>query len=435
MTHRFTRILHKELVPALGCTDPIGVAYAAAVARSKVAGNVERIKGSFSVNLVKNATAVCIPGTDGGVGIKLALATGALFGDEKKKLEVLDGIDTPKAKIAKDFVRDGHVEINVIKEPEHPLFMEVTVITDCDTATVVVQDDYTNVSAISVNGAILFDHRNETTVDAEAECAGLSLESICDFADTVPADELKIIRDAIDMNYRLAEAALQGDYGLNVGKHLNETLCRHAENATPETCVSDTDLINTALMWTAAGIDARMAGCPLPAMSNTGSGNQGIAATLPVASAGKLIGADEDKILRGVAISCLVSIYIKSRLGTLSALCGGVVAACGVSCGVIYLLGGDSRKMYLSLKNVFASIVGMICDGAKAGCSLKMISGIHTAMISAFLSMQDVSAAQTDGIVGRTEEESIDNFIRVSIDGLERMDDEILRILTEKADF
>jgi L-cysteine desulfidase len=320
----------------------------------------------------------------------------------------------------------------VAKEAEHPLFMEVTVTTERDTATVVIQDNYTNVSAISVNGDVLFDHRTETADDDKAIYAKLSLESICDFADTAPMSELRIIDDAISMNYRLAEEALRGDYGLNVGRRLGETLCRREKNGEVAS-YTDAELINTALMWTAAGIDARMAGCTLPAMSNTGSGNQGIAATLPIASAGERIGASGERISRSVAVSCLVSIYIKNRLGTLSALCGGVVAACGVSCGMIYLLGGDSNKMYLSLKNVFASIVGMICDGAKAGCSLKMISGIHTAMISAFLSMQDVSAAQTDGIVGRTEEESIDNFIRVSIDGLGRMDDEILRILMEKA--
>ena len=435
----FIKILEKEMVPALGCTDPVGVAYAAACARSFLKGNVLSVHGELSTNIIKNAAAVCIPRTGGKCGVGLALALGALGGDSEKGLEVLAGIDAEVLRMAEAMLERGAVTLALSDNPKK-LYMKVTVTTDDGKAVTVIEDSYTNVKEIVVNGDLLFTNKHHSLSGADAEtfsddshCAGipdslysvLSLESILAFAREVPIEQLGIIEEAIRMNVEIAEEGFANEYGVSLGRSIREYVAngRMGEG-----------LASTAMMWVAAATDARMAGCDMPVMSNTGSGNQGLASTIPVISIAKSLGASHEDTVRAVTISSLVTIYIKERFGLMSAVCGAVIAGVGTSCGIVYLLGGGSAAMLAALKSMFGDLSGMLCDGAKAGCAMKVATCTNTGVLAALIAMDNKGIQGTDGIVGRDENQTIDNFIQIATQGMNGMDNVILDIILKKED-
>ncbi len=427
----FLDILEKEMAPALGCTDPVGVAYAAACAKKYVKGKMVSIIGEISVNIIKNASAVCIPKTGGKCGIKLALALGAIGGNPDKGLEVLADINEADVDEAVNIVNSGIVQTKVSENPKK-LYMKVTLQTDQDEASITIEDNYTNITSIKVNGKmVLFEEskeeQNNNSDDLRTELLydKLSLSNILEFAQTVPIDQLKIIQTAIKMNMVVAEEGLANDYGVSVGRSIQSFV---------EKGRMDKGIVSEAMMWTAAATDARMAGCDIPVMSNTGSGNQGLASTIPVISIAKKMNVSYEKMVRAVAISSLVTIYIKNKLGALSAVCGAVIAGTGASCGVVYLLDGTVENMLAAMQTTFGDLAGMICDGAKAGCSLKVATCTNTGVFAALLSMENRNIKGTDGIVGYGEAETIDNFIKISTEGMELMDHAILEIILKKKD-
>ena len=428
------RILEKEMIPALGCTDPVGVAYAAAYARQFAPGDLESVCGELSVNIIKNAAAVCIPKTAGKCGVGFALALGAIAGNAQKGLEVLADVTPEAVKKAASMIEQGSVSLAVSENPKK-LYMKVKVRASGGEAVVVIEDSYTGVTGITVNGKAIETEKDslsetssslqKTAVKAALPYELLSLESILAFADEVPIESLGIIKKAIRMNMIIAEEGFANDYGVAVGKHIRS----YVENGK-----MGEGLASTAMMWTAAATDARMAGCDIPVISNTGSGNQGLASTIPVISIARTLDLSEEKLIRAVAVSSLVTIYIKEKLGALSAVCGAVIAGAGASCGIVYLLGGGRDQMLTALKSTLGDIAGMLCDGAKAGCAMKVATCTNTGVIAALMAMDNMGIRGTDGIVGCDENKTIDNFIQIATEGMDKMDSVILDIILKKED-
>lgn len=421
----FIKILNKELVPALGCTDPIGVAFAAAYAKKYAKGELQSITAELSANIIKNAAAVCIPKTEGKCGVALALALGALGGDSDKGLEVLSDITKENVKQAEACIEKGLIQTTV-SENAKKLFMKINMKSKDTEVLVTVEDNYLDITSIIVNGEIIFckEHKNHVA-ENEISYDMLSLESILEFAETAPICKLDIIEQAIKTNMHIATEGFSKDYGVAIGKNIK---------ALVETGIMSEDLANVAMMWTAAATDARMAGCDFPVISNTGSGNQGLASTIPVISIAKKLNTDYEKMVRAVTISSLVTIYIKEKLGTLSPVCGAVIAGVGTSCGVVYLLDGKKENMEFALQNTLGDITGMLCDGAKAGCALKVATCTNTGVMSALMAMKNIRIQGTDGIVGNGEMQTIDNFIKIATDGMHKMDRVILDIILKKED-
>ena len=341
-------LIKREVVPAIGCTEPIAVALCVAKAREILGTEPEKVSARLSANILKNAMGVGIPGT-GMIGLPIAIALGALVGRSEYQLEVLK--------------------------------------------------------------------------DSDAKGVELNLRKVFDFAMTTPLDEIRFILEAKRLNKAAAEDSFKNNYGHCVGNTL-----RHA----PELRIIGDCALSRILSYTCAACDARMAGAMVPVMSNSGSGNQGIATTLPVVVDAEEIKADEEHLVRALVLSHLTAIYIKQSLGRLSALCGCVVAATGSSCGITYLMGGGYEAVSFAVKNMIANLTGMMCDGAKPSCSLKLMTGVSTAVLSAMLAMENHSVSSVEGIIDDDVDKSIRNLTLIGRDGMNETDHLILKIMTSK---
>lgn len=417
----FLKALNKELVVALGCTEPIAIALAAATARKYVSGdNVIDLKIFASSNVIKNAMSVHIPGT-GSSGINLAGALGSLANADKS-LEVLSGLSTVDIEKARAMIDDGLVSVS-LADTSKKLYIEVVVKTDKSSARAVIEDRHTNISSVEVDGKIIKTGQNQLPADEEEEFEFLSIDSIWEFINSVSLEKLQIIKESIEINRKIGEEGLENSYGLQVGKSLIDSIKKGL--------IAD-DIVNYAMALTSAGSDARMAGCTLSVMSNSGSGNQGITATLPVAAVWEKLKLSKEKLIRGTALSHLVTIYIKSKFGRLSALCGATIAATGASCGIVYLLDGNKSTVRAAIQNMLGNITGMLCDGAKAGCALKVSTCTNAAVQSALLAARGISIEATDGIIEEDAEDTIDNLCRLGNQGTIETDKIILEIMLNK---
>lgn len=419
----FFELLNKELVVALGCTEPIAIALAAATARKYVKGNkVIDVKVTASGNVIKNAMSVNIPGT-GSSGINLAAALGSLAKDADKNLEVLNGLTKEDIENAKTMIKGGTVSVNVANSSKK-LYIEVVVKTSESTARVIIEDSHTNISLIEVDGNIIKSvGDNEAIQEKELDISDVNINSIWDFVNEVNIGKLEIVQRSIELNRTIGIHGLENSYGLQVGKNILKQI---------EKGFMSDDLINYAMALTSAGSDARMAGCSLNVMSNSGSGNQGITATLPVLAIWEKVGHSEEILMRAVTLSHLVTIYIKSKFGRLSALCGATIAATGASCGIVYLLGGDLTEVKAAIQNMLGNVTGMLCDGAKAGCALKVSTCTNAAVQSALLATEGISIDATDGIIELDPEKTIENLCRLGNQGTLEADKIILDIMLSK---
>lgn len=417
----FFTALEKELVIALGCTEPIAIALAAATARKYVKGdNVTDLKIYASGNVIKNAMSVNIPGT-GSSGINLAGALGYLANADKS-LEVLSGLSVKDVEKARAMIKGGVVSVSLANTSKK-LYIEVVVKTDKSYAKVVIEDRHTNISTIEVDGKVIKNGYIEEANDEQKEFELLSIDSIWEFINTVDIDKLHIIKESIEINKKIGIEGLEKVYGLQVGKSIVEGIKRGL--------IAD-DLANYAMALTSAGSDARMAGSSLSVMSNSGSGNQGITATLPVVAVWEKLGLSEEKLIRATALSHLITIYIKSKFGRLSALCGATIAATGASCGIAYLLDGNKDSIKSSIQNMLGDVTGILCDGAKAGCALKVSTCTNAAVQSAILASNGISIRATDGIIEEDAEATIDNLCRLGNQGTVETDKIILDIMLNK---
>lgn len=417
----FLQIMQAEMSPALGCTEPIAVSYAAGVARRHAPGEIRRISCKASVNIIKNVASVTIPGTGGRNGMKLACALGAAKPDTGSRLEILSGLTEAQLAEALALTEKVTVEQAQVK---CALYIEVEIETDRHTARTIIQYSHVNTTYLEVDGAAQ-DVAGEGAAADEAETlyAGLNLKTILEFAAQTPLERLPIVRDAIRTNTAIAKEGLAREYGLQVGRTLSESV---------DKLMLSNDLATYAMMLASAGSDARMAGSSLPAYSNSGSGNQGITATMPVVAAAEKLGANDEALVRACTVSNLTAIFIKHKLGKLSPVCGAIIAATGAACGIVALMGGGLPQTVSAVKNMLGNVAGMFCDGAKASCALKVSTCANAAVQAAILAMNTHYIKGTDGIVGNTADETVANYCRVLAEGMPQLDQTLLDIIIRK---
>lgn len=421
---KYFDLLQKELVVSLGCTEPMAIAFAAALARKHVPSeNITAVRVLASANIIKNAMAVAIPGTNSS-GVNLAAALGVVAGDYSKGLEVLEGLSVQDINKAKTMLEKKIVTVGVA-ETSQKLYIEVLVETPQAYAKVIVADEHTQVVLIEANGQVLLNTlaENEADEDGGYDHSFLSIDSIWDFVQTVNIEELEIIKQAIELNTRIALEGLANDYGLQVGKTMRASIQKGF--------LSD-DLITRAMALTAAASDARMSGSTFPVMSNSGSGNQGISVTLPVVAAGEKLKVSDEQLIRAVTLSNLIAIHIKSKMGRLSSLCGAIASGTGASCGITYLLGGGKEEIKAAIQNMQGNATGMVCDGAKVGCALKISTCTSAAVQSALMAIEGKVIQGTDGIIEGNAEQTIENLGRLASLGSPEMDRIILDIMVNK---
>lgn len=396
----FLEILKQELVPALGCTEPVAIAYAAAKARAVLGVIPEKARINVSRNILKNAMGVGIPGTNA-VGLEMAAALGIIGGRSDAILEVLKDVTQEDAVLARDYAAH-HIEV-ALKNTDKKLYIEVILETEEDSAAVIIEDSHTNITKMIHGSTIVYDKSScEELAEKECNKSGLNVENIYRFVTAVAIEKLSFLEKCISLNWAAAQHGLTGDYGLNVGRSILE----NRNGAEP--CE---DVAGYAGAVTAAAADARMAGCTLPVMTLCGSGNQGITATLPVIAAARARGKSGEILYRSLALSCLITIHVKQFIGKLSPLCGcGMGSSIGVCCALVYMQGGGLSQIDSAVKNMIADVSGIICDGAKAGCSLKIGTVVAGAFQCAMLALRDYSAGELDGIVSDDVESTIRNL-------------------------
>lgn len=432
----FVRILNSEMELATGCTEPGAIALTGAYAGAelnKLGEAIQRMEVKASTNIIKNAMAAGIPGTSY-TGMPYAAAIGAVAAAPERKLEVINGVSADVYKAAELLVETGKVNVELAKVPQK-LYIDVTVYGPTHSARAVIADLHTNLVLLEADGKELFKADPNAPVDTgrdvvtpEEIAAFLTVRKIYDYCDKEldPVnDPIDIIRSAIRVNGEICERGMEKDYGLAIGPNL-ERNCRAG--------VMTRDMVTNSMIVTTAGADARMAGAPFSVVANSGSGNQGITATMPVVSLAKWKDIPEDKMVRAVTLSNLIAIRIKSKFGRLSAMCGASVAGTGAACGITYLLGGGYDEICRAIHNMIGDVTGMLCDGAKADCSLKISTCVNAAFQAAFMAMRGVRVQSTDGIVEDNVEYTIDNFAKLGNEGSGPMDAAILDMMLNKRD-
>ena len=415
-------LINREVVPAIGCTEPIAVALCTARAAELLDTQPEKIEVRLSANLLKNAMGVGIPGT-GMIGLPIAVALGALVGRSEYQLEVLRDVTPEAVGRGARYIDEKRVCISLKEDIAEKLYIEVEASAGERRAVAVIAGGHTAFVYLERDGEVLLDKRTASVAEEEAGEVPLTLRRVWDFAMTAPLDELRFILETRRVNKAAAERAFAGEFGHCVGRTLR---CER------ERRVMGDSIFSRILSYTSAACDARMAGAMIPVMSNSGSGNQGIAATLPVVVYADETAADEEHTIRALVLSHLTVIYIKQSLGRLSALCGCVVAATGSSCGITYLMGGAYEQVAAAVKNMIANLTGMICDGAKPSCSMKLTSGVSTAVLSAMMAMDGHCVTPVEGIIEEDVDKCIRNLTAIGRDGMNETDRLVLGIMTHK---
>ena len=420
---RIISLVNKEVVPAIGCTEPMAVALCTAKAATTLGRRPERIEVFLSPNMLKNAMGVGIPGT-GMIGLPIAVSLGALIGKPEYELEVLKDLTPATLEQGKRYINDADIDIKLKQGNVDKLYIEVVCRADNDMAMAIISGSHTHFVYVERNGEVVMDNRGgHGGSDEEEDDIQLNFRLVYDFATTAPLDEISFILKTKEYNMKAAEESIKGNYGHCLGKTMDRPLSRG---------IFGNNIFSHILSRTASACDARMGGAMIPVMSNSGSGNQGICATNPVVVYALENENTEEELIRALMLSHLTAIYIKQSLGKLSALCGCVVASTGSSCGITYLMGGDFTRICNSVKNMVANLTGMICDGAKPSCALKISSGVSTALLSALLSMEGKCVTSAEGIVDDDVDKCIHNLTSIGADAMKTTDDMVLDIMTHK---
>ncbi len=419
---RIIDLIHQEVVPAIGCTEPIAVALCVAKATETLGIKPEKINVLLSANILKNAMGVGIPGT-GMIGLPIAIALGAMIGKSEYQLEVLKDSTPDVVEEGKRFIEEKRIHISLKENIEEKLYIEVCCEAGDDKAIAVIAGGHTTFIYIERNGEVQFQKQHTASCEKEEECLELTLRKVYDFALNTPLDEISFILETARLNKAAAERSFEGNYGHGLGKMLRGTY---------EHKVMGDSVFSHILSYTSGACDARMAGAMIPVMSNSGSGNQGISATLPVLVFAEENDKSEEELIRALMLSHLTVIYIKQSLGRLSALCGCVVAATGSSCGITWLMGGTYDQVSYAVQNMIANLTGMICDGAKPSCALKVTTGVSTAVLSAIMAMENRCVTSVEGIIDEDVDQSIRNLTKIGSKGMNETDKLVLEIMTGK---
>ncbi|MBM9606384.1 L-cysteine desulfidase family protein [Desulfopila inferna] len=429
-------ILQMQVAPALGCTEPVAVALGAAAAASllpdRTIDSIDSIEILLDPNIYKNGLAVIIPGTHGMIGLDTASILGALGGDPALGLEVLADIDDDTVAGAKTFLEHKGVTVNL--REESGLYVHTTIKSAEVIAESVIVRRHNNIVELRLNGIIqkgsplLKELNDGTTVSRHQQLEDWlkqrRLEDLVALIEGLDAEDLQFIEEGIQCNLKLAAYGLKYGTGLGIGKALERMLKQK---------LLTRDMSMTAKILTSAAADARMGGARLPAMSSAGSGNHGLTATLPIWAIKDFIDHDHETVLRAVGLSHIVTAYVKAHIGTLSAVCGcSVAAGAGAAAGITYLIGGDAGHMAGAIKNISEDLTGIICDGAKAGCAIKLNTAAGAAVQAALFSLQGISVQDTDGIIGDGPESTVRNMGIISTEGMVATDKTIIKIMREK---
>lgn len=418
----YLKILEEELLPAMGCTEPIAVAYASALARDALNGVPVKADISVSGNILKNVKSVVVPNTGGLRGIASAVSAGVVAGNAQKKLEVLSEIKEEDIEKIKEFLNKCEFSVNKSRSGE--IFdIAVRLYSQSDEAFARIVGYHTNVVRVERNGEVLFDCENEckdfAVYGQETECAdrsSLSVKNILEFIKEVDVKDLeKTVGKQIEYNVAIGKEGLKNDYGASVGKVLLSSF--------------GNDVHTRAKALAAAGSDARMNGCNLPVVIVSGSGNQGMVASLPVVVYAEHLGADRETTVRAVALSDLITIHLKSGIGRLSAYCGAVSAGCGAGAAICYLYGGDDEQISQTVSNVLAIDSGIICDGAKSSCAAKIASAVEAGLVGMEMSRNGKKFLSGDGILEENVESTIENIGDIARNGMRETDEEIIRLM------
>ena len=424
-------LIQQEVVPAIGCTEPMAVALCTARATELLGCRPEKITAQLSGNILKNAMGVGIPGT-GMIGLPIAIALGALIGKSEYQLEVLKDLTPAALEEGKRFIAENRINIGAKANCCDLLYIEITCEAGGRSETAIIEGSHTHFTSPDLPkgeeglaGDSSSDNNEAGRPSPPSEGSGevLTLRLVYDFATETPVEELRFILQTRELNMAAAREALRHNYGHNLGKTIDRPLAKG---------IFGDSIFSHVIAKTAAACDARMGGAMIPVMSNSGSGNQGICATNPVAVYAEENENTEEELIRALTLSHLTAIYIKQSLGRLSALCGCVVAGIGSSVGITYLMGGDYERVCRSVKNMIANLTGMLCDGAKPSCSLKIVSGVSTAVLSAVLSMEGKCVTSAEGIVDDCVDKTIHNLTSIGAEAMCQTDRMILDIMTHK---
>lgn len=414
-------LMEQEIVPAIGCTEPIAVSLCVAKASELLEHQPERIDVFLSSNVIKNAMGVGIPGTKM-IGLPIAIALGALIGKSEYELEVLRDFDADDLAEAKQYIKEERINIGLKKNITESLYIEVVCSAQNSKVKTIISGAHTFFSYIEKDGVVLHSKEFEE-IDTDDVAVSLNLKKVYDFAHKTPIEELSFIYAAAKMNKEVSKEAKKDNYGHNISQIIAGKRGVSVFGDNPH---------SKMLITTSAACDVRMGGAKLPVMSNSGSGNQGIAATLPVLSYAEEIGASGEILIRALVLSSLTVIYLKQNSSRLSALCGCVVASTGSSCGITCLMGGTYEQITFATKNMIANITGMICDGAKPSCSLKISSSVSTALLSALMAMENSVVSEQEGIVDKDVDQTIRNMSKIGKEGMFETDKIVLDIMTNK---
>ncbi|OBU20368.1 serine dehydratase subunit alpha family protein [Photobacterium aquimaris] len=425
----FIDVVKRDVVPALGCTEPVSVALASAMAVNKLNinyQNITTINVQVSANLMKNGMGVTVPGT-GMVGLEIAAAAGAVAGDSNAQLEVLKNLTANDVAIAKNMLDQKMVTVSVANV-SNILYSKVTIFSADRSASVTIADSHTHVLAIEEDGITTYIADPQPTSTATKSITSnpfidASTQDIFDFATQAPLADIAFIKQAYQLNNDLSIEGLEGNYGLQVGATFKRSM---------ERGLLAGGLLTDVLLRTAAASDARMGGAMKPAMSNSGSGNQGIAATMPVVVVAEFINADDEQLIRALMLSHLMAIYIKSYQNKLSALCGATTASMGAVAGMTWLLGGDIKQISAAINSMIGDIAGMICDGAKTSCAMKVSSSAGSAVKSALMALDGIGVTGNEGIVAHDVDSTIRNLSMLANGSMTQTDVQILDIMINK---
>ncbi len=435
MDNRFTAkdILKIEVAPALGCTEPVAIALGAAAAAAVLKGAmIDRIELQVDPNIYKNGLAATIPGTGGLSGLDLAAALGAFGGDPQRSMEVLDSLDEDTVQKAIRFIKDGKTAVHLL-EDQRGIYIETMIQSGKNKAVSIIREMHDNIESITLNGIKITDSPliAEERKDGSSKLGSLenwlkklSMDEMVELIDQFDKDDLAFIEEGLTLNMRLAEYGLKHDSGLGVGKTLERLAIQK---------LISRDMILAARILTSAAADARMSGAKLPAMSSAGSGNHGLTAILPIQAVRDFIDVDYQTVLKAIGFSHIITAYVKAQTGRLSAVCGcSIAAGAGAAAGITYLLGGGTHHISGAVKNIIEDLAGVICDGAKAGCALKLATAAGTAVQAALFSLQGITVMPTDGIVGSSSEQTMRNIGTLATVGMIETDRTILKIMIDK---
>ena len=415
---KYIQILKEELLPAMGCTEPIAIAYAAAKAASVLGTRPEKLLIEVSGNIIKNVKSVVVPHTGGLRGIPAAAAAGAVAGDADAELEVISNVTPEEIKETNDYLKTADITVKHV-DNGHIFDIIVTAFAGQDQSCVRIVDFHTNIVLISKNGDILLEREiEENTGDGLTDRSCLSIEGIVDFADSVDIEDVEeILGRQLKYNMAIAEEGLRGDYGANIGTVL---LASHPE-----------DITYRMRAYAAAASDARMNGCELPVVINSGSGNQGITCSVPVCIYARCNNKKQSEMFRGLVVSNLVTIHLKTGIGRLSAYCGAVSAGCGAGAGICYLQGGKTEAIAHVVVNALAIDSGIVCDGAKASCAAKIASAVDAGLMGVAMYNEGNQFFGGDGIVKKGVEKTIETIGKLARQGMKQTDEEIIRLMME----